>query len=264
MPSRGLITPTIHTASGSFPDVLLGLDRKLTPAPGVFTAVELSPETMKTLVGNMEHKAVSQSDILRGFKVLDQDRNVIGIWYSPFLFNSNVRVKDGVAYIAAPGFSEQAVRQAKPGNRILADMCLILFSYLKHPRYKFILAGNRDEFYERPTQSAGFWEEDGNILAGKDLKLGGTWLGITRNGRFAAITNYREPGAFKPDAPSRGKLVSGFLEGTAAPCDYLRGVAVSAGTIQRVQYPRRGHGQALLFLKPRRGREGNRTGLVRA
>lgn len=108
-------------------------------------------------------------------------------------------------------------------------MCLILFSYLKHPRYKFILAGNRDEFYERPTQSAGFWEEDGNILAGKDLKLGGTWLGITRNGRFAAITNYREPGAFKPDAPSRGKLVSGFLEGTAAPCDYLRGVAVSAG-----------------------------------
>jgi uncharacterized protein with NRDE domain len=108
-------------------------------------------------------------------------------------------------------------------------MCLILFSYLKHPRYRLILAANRDEFYERPTKSAGFWEEDGNILAGKDLKLGGTWLGITRNGRFAAITNYREPGSFKPDAPSRGKLVSGFLEGAAAPCDYLRAAAVSAG-----------------------------------
>ena len=108
-------------------------------------------------------------------------------------------------------------------------MCLILFSYRKHPRYRLILAANRDEFYDRPTESAGFWEEDGNILAGKDLKLGGTWLGITRNGRFAAITNYREPGSFKPDAPSRGKLVSGFLEGTAAPCDYLRAVAVSAG-----------------------------------
>jgi len=108
-------------------------------------------------------------------------------------------------------------------------MCLILFSYLKHPRYRLILAANRDEFYDRPTESAGFWEEDGNILAGKDLKLGGTWLGITRNGRFAAITNYREPGSFKPDAPSRGKLVSGFLEGTAAPCDYLRAAAASAG-----------------------------------
>lgn len=101
-------------AAGSFPDVLLGLDRKLTPAPGVFTAVELSPETMKTLVGNMEHKAVSQSDILRGFKVLDQDGNVIGIWYSPFLFNSNVRVKDGVAYITAPDFPNRPFGKQSP------------------------------------------------------------------------------------------------------------------------------------------------------
>ena len=100
--------------SSSFPDVLLGLDRKLTPAPGVFTAVDLSPESMKALVGNMEHKAVSQADILRGFKVLDQNRNLIGIWYSPFLFNSNVRVKDDVAYIAAPDFPNRPFGKPSP------------------------------------------------------------------------------------------------------------------------------------------------------
>lgn len=104
-------------------------------------------------------------------------------------------------------------------------MCLILFSHLNHPRYRLVLAGNRDEFYERPTRSAAFWEEDGNILAGKDLQGGGTWLGITRTGRIAAITNYREPEAFKAGAPSRGKLISGFLQGTSGPCSYLRDVA---------------------------------------
>lgn len=96
---------------------------------------------------------------------------------------------------------------------------------MKHPEYRLVLAANRDEFYDRPTLSADFWEEDKNILAGRDLKAGGTWLGITRTGRFAAITNYREPDAFKPHAPSRGKLISGFLQETSAPCDYLRKVA---------------------------------------
>jgi uncharacterized protein with NRDE domain len=104
-------------------------------------------------------------------------------------------------------------------------MCLILFSYMKHPEYRLVLAANRDEFYERPTLPAGFWEEDNNILAGRDLQAGGTWLGITRTGRFAAITNYREPEAFKPNAPSRGKLISGFLQESSTPCDYLREVA---------------------------------------
>jgi uncharacterized protein with NRDE domain len=104
-------------------------------------------------------------------------------------------------------------------------MCLILFSYLKHPRYRLVLAGNRDEFYERPTRSAAFWEEDGNILAGKDLQAGGTWLGITKTGRIAAITNYREPGAFRAGAPSRGKLISDYLRGTSGPCGYLREAA---------------------------------------
>lgn len=107
-------------------------------------------------------------------------------------------------------------------------MCLILFSYMKHPGYRLVLAANRDEFYERPSRPAGFWEEDENILGGKDLQAGGTWLGITKTGRFAAITNYREPEKFKPGAPSRGMLISDYLQGTSAPGDYLREVAVKS------------------------------------
>jgi uncharacterized protein with NRDE domain len=92
-------------------------------------------------------------------------------------------------------------------------MCLIIFAYNVHPSYKLILAANRDEFYERPSSPADFWEGAPQILAGKDLKEGGTWLGITREGKFAAITNYRDPAAFKINAQSRGKLVRDFLCG---------------------------------------------------
>lgn len=109
-------------------------------------------------------------------------------------------------------------------------MCLILFSYMNHPVYRLVLAANRDEFYERPSLPAGFWEEDNNILGGKDLQAGGTWLGITRTGRFAAITNYREPDAFKPNAPSRGKLISNYLQAASNPCDYLREVAARSSS----------------------------------
>jgi uncharacterized protein with NRDE domain len=76
-----------------------------------------------------------------------------------------------------------------------------------------VLAANRDEFYDRPTKPASFWEEKPDLLAGRDLKAGGTWLGITRKGRIAAITNYRQPQVEKEQAPSRGNLVSDFLKG---------------------------------------------------
>ncbi|MDX2246154.1 MAG: NRDE family protein [Bacteroidia bacterium] len=92
-------------------------------------------------------------------------------------------------------------------------MCLILFGYRVHPQYELIIAANRDEFYERPTLRAGWWEENPSLLAGKDLKAGGTWLGLSKNGRFSAITNFREPFNIKPDAPSRGALVTDFLAG---------------------------------------------------
>jgi len=108
-------------------------------------------------------------------------------------------------------------------------MCLIFFSYEQHPAYRLVLAANRDEYYERPTQSLDFWEDSPNILAGRDLKQSGTWMGITRNGRFAAITNFRDPASLKPDAPSRGLLVSDFLAGNTSPERYLESIHAVGG-----------------------------------
>ena len=71
-------------------------------------------------------------------------------------------------------------------------MCLLLIAYKTNPNYKLIVAANRDEFYERPAAPANFWQEHPFLLAGKDLKAGGTWMGITEGGKFAAITNYRD------------------------------------------------------------------------
>jgi len=82
-------------------------------------------------------------------------------------------------------------------------MCLILLAWEMHAVYPLILAANRDEFYERPSAPAAFWAGAPDLLAGRDLKAGGTWLGITRSGRLAAITNYRDPASQKKDAPSR-------------------------------------------------------------
>lgn len=90
-------------------------------------------------------------------------------------------------------------------------MCLILIAKNKHPKYKLIIAANRDEFYERPAKQADYWEEFPFLLAGKDLKDGGTWLGITKTGKFAAITNYRDMKLIKESVPSRGEIVLKYL-----------------------------------------------------
>jgi uncharacterized protein with NRDE domain len=99
-------------------------------------------------------------------------------------------------------------------------VCLILFAYQSHARFRLIMAANRDEYYERPTQALQFWPDDPNIAAGRDLKEMGTWLGITRKGRMAAVTNYREVGFKKHGAPSRGDLVVDFLVGNMPPSVY--------------------------------------------
>lgn len=92
-------------------------------------------------------------------------------------------------------------------------MCLILLGIDTHPDYSLILAANRDEFYDRPTARAAFWDDAPAVLAGRDLKAGGTWLGIDRLGRLAAVTNYRQ-GHREAEAPrSRGHLVSEYLTG---------------------------------------------------
>lgn len=101
-------------------------------------------------------------------------------------------------------------------------MCVIFFAYNSHPRYRLVVAANRDEFYERPTRQAAFWPENPDILAGKDLQGGGTWTGVTTTRRFAALTNYRDPSSYKPQAPSRGRLVQNYLEGSTTPEAYIR------------------------------------------
>jgi len=100
-------------------------------------------------------------------------------------------------------------------------MCILFLAYRIHPDYPLILAANRDEIYARPTKSAHFWENDENILAGKDLKQGGTWLGITKSGRFAALTNYRNPNENQKNKQSRGHIVRNFLMSQLSPYDYL-------------------------------------------
>lgn len=97
-------------------------------------------------------------------------------------------------------------------------MCLILLAWQVHADYPLVVAANRDEFFQRRTQAAGFWPDKPAILAGRDLEAGGTWLGINRHGRFAALTNYREGGRQLPGAPSRGALVSDWLA-AQAPAD---------------------------------------------
>ena len=95
-------------------------------------------------------------------------------------------------------------------------MCLILLAYKINPGYPFILAANRDEYYRRPTMGVHWWQDRPTLLAGKDLQRGGTWLGLTRQGRFAAITNVREGRPHQSSPRSRGHLPLQFLDGA---CD---------------------------------------------
>jgi len=91
-------------------------------------------------------------------------------------------------------------------------MCLIGLRWHPGTAVPLLVAANRDEFYDRPTAPMAWWE-GGHLLAGRDLKAGGTWLGLTRTGRFAALTNHRDPTLVRPDGPSRGRLPLAFLEG---------------------------------------------------
>lgn len=100
-------------------------------------------------------------------------------------------------------------------------MCLILLAYKAHPKYKLVVAANRDEFYDRPTTPADFWEDFPTILAGRDLEGKGTWMGVSKQGAVSMLTNYRDLSNLKPNAPTRGKLVSDFLITNQNPSDYL-------------------------------------------
>jgi uncharacterized protein with NRDE domain len=100
-------------------------------------------------------------------------------------------------------------------------MCLLVLAWKQHPRYRLILAGNRDEFHDRPAGPLSWWQDDARILAGRDLKASGTWLGVARSGRFGVVTNYRDLQAPIEGAPSRGQLVPRFLTGATSPKEFL-------------------------------------------
>ena len=99
-------------------------------------------------------------------------------------------------------------------------MCLVLVAWKAHPRYKCIILANRDEFVERPTQNMYFWEEDKNLLAGKDKVAGGTWFGIHKKRGFATLTNYREACGIGSKKKSRGTLIKDFLLGKDSLDEY--------------------------------------------
>jgi len=108
-------------------------------------------------------------------------------------------------------------------------MCLISIAYQSHPDYPLLVAANRDEYHRRPTAGAQFWDDHPQLLAGKDLQAGGTWIGITRTGRFAAITNHRNPPSTRAQPRSRGFLTLDFLLGGMSAAHYLESVAARAG-----------------------------------
>ncbi|HET8610293.1 MAG TPA: NRDE family protein [Burkholderiales bacterium] len=104
-------------------------------------------------------------------------------------------------------------------------MCLILFAHDAHPDWPLVVAANRDEAYARPAAAAAFWSDAPLVCAGRDLEKGGTWLGISRNGRFATVTNYRDGISAKTAPRSRGELTAGFLRGNTKPGAYLEAVS---------------------------------------
>ena len=126
-------------------------------------------------------------------------------------------------------------------------MCLVAFAYDCHPDYWLIFGANPDEFRNRPTEPARYWSGAPYVLAGRDRQAGGTWMGITTAGKFAAVTNYRDPRNRIVDSPSRGKLVSAYLLDTSLTPEVYRatltregrqynGFNLLFGTIDKVYY----------------------------
>ena len=108
-------------------------------------------------------------------------------------------------------------------------MCLVALAWKIHPRWRLLMAGNRDEFHARPTASLARWPDIGSIQAGRDLQSGGTWVGIDARGRCAVVTNVRDPLAQTTSGPSRGRLPVGFLAGASEADRHGRDLLASAG-----------------------------------
>ena len=135
-------------------------------------------------------------------------------------------------------------------------MCLIAIAWQAHPDFPLVVAANRDEWRDRPAAPAHWWPDHPDLLAGRDLQAGGTWLGITRGRRFAAVTNFRDPSDRRTSALSRGTLVTAFLLDDEAPAAFLARLAGSASHYNGFNLLV-GDGDTLLYF-------GSREGEVRA
>lgn len=100
-------------------------------------------------------------------------------------------------------------------------MCLLVVAWRSHPRYRLVVASNRDEFHERPAAALGWWHDLPDVVGGRDLRAAGTWLAFNRSGRFGLVTNFRDANGAPPGAPSRGELVPAFLRGSASADGFL-------------------------------------------
>jgi uncharacterized protein with NRDE domain len=107
-------------------------------------------------------------------------------------------------------------------------MCLLVLAWQVHPRYRLVVAANRDEFHERPTVELAKWPAPDDFLAGRDSRAGGTWLAIDRERRFGVVTNFRELQRPAADAPSRGKLIPSYLRNGAGAGPFLHELATTA------------------------------------
>ena len=107
-------------------------------------------------------------------------------------------------------------------------MCLVALAWQAHPDYPLVVAANRDEWRDRPALPATWWPGHPRLLAGRDLQAGGTWMGVTRDGRFAAVTNHRDPSEQRTGLRTRGELVSAYLLGSEPPGDFLTALAARA------------------------------------
>lgn len=134
-------------------------------------------------------------------------------------------------------------------------MCLLVLAWQSHPRFRLIVAANRDEFHDRPAAPLGWWADEPRIVAGRDLRGSGTWMGAARTGRFAVVTNFRELERAPAEAPSRGDLVAGCLRaGTATTADYIDVLRVHASRYAGFNLLL-GDGTALWYLSNRGGGE---------
>lgn len=108
-------------------------------------------------------------------------------------------------------------------------MCLLVLAWNAHPRYRLVVAANRDEYHDRAAAPLSRWPAPADLLAGRDLRAGGTWMGVDRRRRFGIVTNFRDLVRAPPEAPSRGDLIPRYLGGAAAPGDYLAALESEAG-----------------------------------